>query len=60
MVAQVTLFLMPMQLIIHTYRTFWMTLGIFTACIIGIYGFWYRNLPPAEPGIAPNRPEGND
>ena len=48
LVAQVTLFMMPMQLIIHTYRTLWATLGIFMVCVIGIYWFWYRNLPPAQ------------
>jgi len=46
--AQVTLFLMPMQLIIHTYRTLGITLLIFLVSLIGIYWFWYRHLPPAE------------
>jgi len=48
LVAQVALFMMPMQLIIHTFRTFWTTLGIFVVCVIGLYWFWYRNLPPAQ------------
>ncbi|HID39842.1 MAG TPA: sodium:solute symporter [Calditrichaeota bacterium] len=52
LVWQLTLYLLPMQLIIHTYQTFWITLGIFLACTAGIYWFWYRNLPPAESGAA--------
>ena len=47
LIAQVTLFLMPMQLIIHTFSTFWITFGLFLTGIAGIYWFWYRNLPPA-------------
>lgn len=45
---QVTLFLLPMQLIIGSFRAFWVTLPIFLICLAGLYWFWYRNLPPAE------------
>ncbi len=47
LIAQVTLYLMPMQLIIHTFATFWITFGLFLTGLAGIYWFWYRNLPPA-------------
>ena len=60
LVAQVALFMMPMQIIIHTYQTFWKTLGIFTVCVIGIYWFWYRNLPPAVPSPSTSQSEGNN
>ncbi len=43
---QVTLFLLPMQLIIHSYNAFFITLGIFLFCLGGMYIFWYRHLPP--------------
>ena len=46
---QVTLFLLPMQLVIGSFKAFWMTLPIFVVCLIGMYVFWYRNLPPAGP-----------
>ncbi len=45
LVAQLTLFLMPMQLIIHTYQTLGITFIIFVISLIGVYWFWYRNLP---------------
>jgi Na+/proline symporter len=47
LVAQVSLYLMPMQLIIHTFHTFWITFGFFLIGIAGIYWFWFRNLEPA-------------
>ena len=51
MVAQIVLFLLPMQLVIHAYRSFACTLPIFLAAAVGVYWFWWRNLPPAsEPG----------
>ncbi len=48
LVAQITLFLLPMQLIIHTYQTFWITFTFFIISLVGIYWFWYRNLSSAE------------
>jgi Na+/proline symporter len=47
LLAQVTLYLMPMQLIIHTFHTFRITLVLFLVGVAGIYWFWYRNLAPA-------------
>ena len=46
---QVTLFLLPMQLIIRTYQAFAVTLVIFLICLAGVYLFWYRNLPASGP-----------
>lgn len=48
LVFHVTLFLLPMQLIIKKFDTFFFLLGIFLIAITGMYYFWYRNLPPAE------------
>lgn len=50
---QVTLFLLPMQLIIHNYHDFKITLPIFIVSLIGMYFLWYRQLPPAQevPGV---------
>ncbi len=45
LVGQVLLFLMPMQLIIGTYQSFLITLPIFLICVLGMYYFWYSNLP---------------
>ena len=45
---QITLFLLPMQLIIHCFKAFWITLAIFITCLAGMYIFWYRNLSPAQ------------
>lgn len=48
LVWQVTLFLLPMQLIIKSYSSFWMTLPLFLVGVIGMYFYWWRNLPPAD------------
>ncbi len=42
---QITLFLWPMQLVIHAYRSFIITFSIFLTCLIVMYFTWYRNLP---------------
>lgn len=53
LVAQITLFLLPMQLVIHAYGSFVTTLPIFVVAASGAYWFWWRNLPSAEnPGTA--------
>jgi hypothetical protein len=44
----VSMFLMPMQLIIRQYKDFYITLGVFIVSIIFMYFFWYRNLPSEE------------
>ena len=48
MLAQVTLFLLPMQLLIGTYTPALWTLGLHIIGQIGVYYLWYRNLPAAE------------
>ncbi|MEN8863573.1 MAG: sodium:solute symporter [Lentimonas sp.] len=51
MTAQVTIFLMPMQIMIKSYSAFFMTLPIFIFAAAGTYWFWWRNLPPkSDPG----------
>lgn len=49
LVFQVTLFLLPMQVVIHTWNAFAVTLAIFLISCVGMYIFWWRNLPP--PGL---------
>lgn len=46
LVFHVTLFLLPMQLIIKKFDTFFFLLGIFVIAMTGLYFFWYKNLPP--------------
>lgn len=46
LVWQVTLFLLPMQLMIRSYTEFEVTLSVFLLCLFGLYWFWYRNLQP--------------
>ena len=45
---QISLFLLPMQFIIHSYEAFKITLIIFLVCLSGMYWFWYRNLPQKD------------
>jgi hypothetical protein len=42
---QVTLFLIPMQIVIKDYRSSAVTIGIFLLSVLGMYLFWYRKLP---------------
>ncbi len=44
-VWQVTLFLLPMQAIIRSWHAFFVTLPIFIISLIGLYLFWYKQLP---------------
>ena len=44
----VTMFLMPMQLIIKQYSAFLITLSLFIISVVFIYIFWYRNLPDKD------------
>lgn len=59
---QITLFLLPMQLVVRNFAACGWTLAIFLVCLGGMYVFWYRHLPPAttaaEPAFAaaPPRP----
>jgi hypothetical protein len=45
LVWQVSLFLLPMQLILKTYSAFMVTFILFVVGLIGLYFFWYKNLP---------------
>ncbi len=51
LVYQVCLFMLPMQLVIHAYGSFWKTLPVFVIASVGLYWFWYRNLPADEPPL---------
>jgi SSS family solute:Na+ symporter len=53
---QVSLFLLPMLALIGNWAAFWWSLAIFVISLLGLYIFWYRNLPPASAGVL-NRPE---
>jgi multisubunit Na+/H+ antiporter MnhB subunit len=44
LVWQVTLFLLPMQLMVRNWDAFWITLTIFVVSLTGLYVFWYRKL----------------
>lgn len=45
---QISLFMLPMQLIIGAYQSFCVTLIFFLIGLSGLYFFWYRNLPSSE------------
>jgi Na+/proline symporter len=42
---QISIFLLPMQFILGEYGKLGITIGVSAICIIGMYYFWYRNLP---------------
>ncbi len=48
---QVTLFFLPLQLMIGAFRDFFITLVVFLIGLGGLYIFWYRNLPPDQEGV---------
>jgi hypothetical protein len=41
---QITLFLLPMQLLIKSYRSFGITLAIFGVSLGGLYLIWLRHI----------------
>lgn len=45
---QICLFMLPMLLIILAWNAFFVFLAIFVVCLLGMYLFWYRQLPPKE------------
>lgn len=49
---QVTLFLLPMQLVTKTYTAFWSTLPLFLVGAAGMYFFWWRPMMHREAGTA--------
>lgn len=49
---QVTLFLLPMQLVTKTYTAFWGTLPLFLLGAGGMYFFWWRPMMRREAGTA--------
>lgn len=49
---QITLFLLPMQLMVRSYNEFFVTSAIFAVCLSGMYWFWYRNLPKKDNVLA--------
>lgn len=51
---QVTLFLLPMQLVIKSYRSFGYTLPLFLVGLTGMYFFWWR--PMQRRSITPPHP----
>ena len=46
----VSLFMLPMELMVQNYYSFGVTLVIFLICLAGLYKFWYKNLPVATDG----------
>lgn len=51
MITQVTLYMLPMQLVIRAWDDFAVTLPIFLVGLAGTYRFWYRHLPPKREGV---------
>lgn len=54
---QITMFMLAMLLVIRNWTAFWPTLGLFLACLGGMWFFWYRNLPPASAGVIDSIPK---
>ena len=52
---QVTMFLLPMELVIKAYGAFWMTMPLFLVGVAGLYKYWWLNLaPPSSEPATPN------
>ena len=48
MVAQIALFMLSMQIVLHAYGAFFATLPFFVVGALGMYWFWWRHLPGAS------------
>lgn len=57
-VWMVTMYLAPMQLMIGQYSAAALSIVLFVLSCVGLYVFWYRNLPAAAPGVARERTAG--
>jgi hypothetical protein len=40
------MFLMPLQIIIRNWQALGVTAVVFAISMVGMYKFWYKNLPP--------------
>lgn len=56
MLGQITLFLLSMQVVLHAWRDFWVTLPLFGIAVLGGYWFWWRHLPGRETTAASATP----
>lgn len=45
---QFLLYWVPVQLVLHQWQNFWISSGMLAVCSVGLYVFWYRNLPSAN------------
>lgn len=45
---QVSMFLVPMVIVIHNWDALWWCLSLWGVGVVGMYWFWYRNLPEAN------------
>jgi solute:Na+ symporter, SSS family len=52
LVWQVSMFLLPMQLLTHNTMGFLTTLPVFLSTSVGLYFLWWKNLPPINEKIA--------
>ncbi|HEX4084480.1 MAG TPA: hypothetical protein VHY22_06210 [Chthoniobacteraceae bacterium] len=55
---QVTMFLLPMELVIKSYTAALCTLPLFLIGCVGLYFFWWKALPPAEADAVPESADG--
>lgn len=51
LVWQVCLLLLPMEILTRNWHAFWVTLPLFLAGCVGLYFFWWKNLPAADERI---------
>jgi solute:Na+ symporter, SSS family len=47
----VSMYLLPMQLLIREWYSAAITAVVFVVGVLGLYRFWYRNLPPETPEV---------
>jgi hypothetical protein len=52
LIWQVSLFLIPMQILTRNWQGFYTTFPIFVAGCVALYFFWWKNLPPADEKVA--------
>jgi hypothetical protein len=47
----VSMYLLPMQLLIHQWQASAITAAVFAVSIIGLYQFWYKSLPESSDSV---------
>ncbi len=53
---QFLIYWVPVQAVLHEWRNFWVSAGLLAVSSVGLYIFWYKNLPPVGKPVQTQKP----